>query len=84
MNIDSLREFCPTLPSVTEDVKWDNDIMFSIGGKMFCVAALQPPFEISFKVADDEFEEISIQPRFMPAPYMTRAKWVLLSEIAMN
>lgn len=83
MNIDSLREFCLALPSATEDVKWDNDLVFSIGGKMFCIAALQPsPFNFSFKVTDDEFEELSIQPGFMPAPYMARAKWVLLSDPA--
>jgi len=83
MNIDSIREFCLSLPSVTEDVKWDNDLVFSVGSKMFCVAGLEPTtFKCAFKVRDEEFEEISIQDGFMPAPYMARAKWVLLTDPA--
>ena len=79
MNIDQLRTFCTGLPAVTEDVKWDNDLVFSVGGKMFCVVSLEPPFKCSFKVPDDEFEELSSQEGFQPAPYMARAKWVLVT-----
>jgi predicted DNA-binding protein (MmcQ/YjbR family) len=28
-------ELCRSLPGVTEDVKWENDLIFSVGGKMF-------------------------------------------------
>lgn len=76
MDIDSLRAFCTALPAVTEDVKWDNDLCFSVGGRMFCVASLEPPLNISFKVPDDMFEEISNQPGIIPAPYLARAKWI--------
>ena len=34
--------------------------------------------KFSFKVKDEEFEEISSSQGFIPAPYMTRAKWVLV------
>lgn len=79
MDIDQLRSFCTQLPAVTEDVKWDNDLVFSVGGKMFCVASLEPPFKCSFKVPDEEFEELSNRAGFQPAPYMARAKWVLVT-----
>lgn len=82
MEIDFLRKYCLSLPAVTEDVKWGNDLCFSVGGKMFCVAALEPPFKCSFKVKDDEFEELSNSNGFMPAPYMARAKWVLVTDPA--
>lgn len=82
MDIDQLRTFCLTLPAVTEDVKWDNDLVFSVGGKMFCIASLDPPFRCSFKVKDEEYEELSIREGFMPAPYMARAKWVLVTNPA--
>jgi predicted DNA-binding protein (MmcQ/YjbR family) len=68
------------LPGATEDVKWENDLVFSIGGKMFCVAGLEKPLRFSFKVQDDEFDEISNKAGFKPAPYLARAKWVLLVE----
>ena len=79
MDIDQLRKICLKLPAVTEDVKWDHDLCFSVGGKMFCVASLDPPFTCSFKVKDEEFEELSTRDGFIPAPYMARAKWVLVN-----
>jgi predicted DNA-binding protein (MmcQ/YjbR family) len=80
MNIDFIRKYCISLPAVTEDVKWDNDLCFSIGGKLFCVCSLDPPFKAAFKVRDDEFDELSNTDGFIPAPYMARAKWVLVTE----
>jgi predicted DNA-binding protein (MmcQ/YjbR family) len=80
MDIEQLRNFCLSLPSVTEDVKWGNDLCFSVGGRMFCVAALEPPFKCSFKVKDEEFEELSVKEGFLQAPYMARAKWVLVTQ----
>jgi predicted DNA-binding protein (MmcQ/YjbR family) len=47
---------------------------------MFCVTSLDPPFKIAFKVKDEEFDELSNKEGFMPAPYMARAKWVLVNE----
>jgi predicted DNA-binding protein (MmcQ/YjbR family) len=80
MDIEQLRYICKALPAVTEDIKWDHDLVFSIGSKMFCVASLEPPFTCSFKVKDDEFEELSQQIGFIPAPYMARAKWVMVTK----
>ena len=80
MNVETLRRICSSLRAVTEDVKWGNDLVFSVGDKMFCVASLEPPFSCSFKVPDDEFDELSNQNGFVPAPYMARAKWVLVND----
>ncbi len=76
--VDDIRKFCRSLPSATEDVKWGNDLCFSIGGKLFSVVSLTEPFGISFKVPDEEFETLSERDGFMPAPYVARYKWVLL------
>jgi predicted DNA-binding protein (MmcQ/YjbR family) len=40
----------------------------------------EEPFNVAFKVPDEDFEELSIRDGFMPAPYMARAKWVLVSK----
>ena len=80
MQTELLQQFCLSLPATTEDIKWDNDLCFSIGGKMYCVIALEPPFKCSFKVRDDEFDELSNSVGFMPAPYMARAKWVTVTK----
>ena len=78
MDIEFLRSRCLRLPGTSEDVKWGNDLCFLVGDKMFCVTSLDPPFQISFKVTDQEFEELSASEGFIPAPYMARAKWVLV------
>ena len=80
MNIDFLRQFCKSLPAVTEDIKWGHDLCFCVGAKMFCVTSLEPPFTCSFKVTDEEFEELSDREGFMPAPYMARNKWILVTD----
>jgi len=82
MNIEDLQAICRELPSVTEDIKWEHDLVFSIGGKMFCVIGLdQSPTSASFKVNDEEFDEISSRPGFKPAPYVAKYKWVLIEDI---
>ena len=80
MDIEVLRTICLSFPAVTEDVKWGNDLCFCVGGKMFCVTNLEPPHTFSFKVTDAEFEELSQAEGFKPAPYMARAKWVLVTD----
>jgi predicted DNA-binding protein (MmcQ/YjbR family) len=79
MEIELLRSYCLSLPAVTEDIKWGNDLVFSVGSRMFCVTSLDQPLKCSFKVKDDEFEELCATGNFSPAPYMARAKWVLVS-----
>ena len=81
MDIEMLRKKCMSLPHVTEDIKWGNDLCFSIGGKMFCVGGLQTPTTISFKVKDDEFEDMSQRDGLEPAPYVARYKWVLVTRM---
>lgn len=78
MNIEELRAICKKLPHVTEDVKWGHDLCFCIGEKMFCVAGLDGPLQISLKVKDEEFEQLSTSQGIIPAPYVARYKWILV------
>ena len=82
MNIESLRDYCRSLPAVTEDIKWGHDLCFSVAEKMFCVAALDGRLSVSFKVKDEEFDELSTSPGIRPAPYVARYKWVLVEEMS--
>ena len=78
MDIEELQRFCLSLPAVSEDVKWENNLVFSVCGKMFCMYALDEPFKCSFKVAEEDFEEVSNTAGFMPSAYLARARWVTL------
>ena len=82
MNTEDIQAICEKMSHVTTDIKWGNDLVFFIGGKMFCVVGLgQSPTTASFKVTDEEFDEICNRPGFKPAPYVAKYKWVFIDDI---
>jgi predicted DNA-binding protein (MmcQ/YjbR family) len=73
---------CQALPGATSDIKWGADLVFSVGAKMFAAMpsdARDPT--ISFKVDDHRFLELTDREGFEPAPYLARAKWVLVRDL---
>ena len=76
MDIESLRTLCLSLSGVAEDIKWESDLCFSVGEKMFCVASADTDQGASFKVRDEEYREMIAREGIIPAPYLARAKWV--------
>lgn len=59
-----------------------NDLVFSIGGKMFCVVGLNhSPATASFKVKEEDFDEMCSRVGFNTAPYLARYKWVWIDYI---
>jgi predicted DNA-binding protein (MmcQ/YjbR family) len=81
MNVEEIQKTCNELPGVTEDIKWGHDLCFSVNKKMFLVVGVdESPVNASFKVTDEQFEEMSARPGFKPAPYMARHKWVFISD----
>ena len=83
MNVQAIQKFCAALPHATGDVKWGVDQVYSIGGRMFCVACVDSKKQssVSFKVDDDLFLSYSDRDGFIPAPYMARAKWVQIIDL---
>ena len=82
MNVEDIQAICRKMNHVTEDIKWGNDLVFSVGAKMFCVVGLDRfPATASFKVTDEEFEETCLRPGFKPAPYVAKYKWVWIEDI---
>ena len=80
MDIESVRKFCLSLPHVTEDVQWGNDLLFRIGNKMFAVVALDAvvTHRMSFKCTPEIFAELTERDGIVPAPYVARYHWVAL------
>lgn len=80
MSFDSIREYCLSLPHVTEDVQWENDLLFRIGNKMFAVLTLgaESPYRMTVKCTPEEFAELTEQEDIDPAPYVARYHWVAL------
>ena len=82
MTIDWVREQCLALPHVTEDVKWENNLVFSIGDRMFALTGLEPgEVWLSFKASPEVFAELSERPGIRPAPYLARAQWLAVERL---
>ena len=82
MKLEKLRTLCLSFPGATEQIQWGADLVFKVGGKMFCVACTEPvsppKVAISFKCDDETFAELIEVDGAIPAPYLARAKWVAL------
>ena len=80
MTLSRLRDLCLALPGVTEQIQWGKDLVFKVGGKMFCVTCtdLDPSHDVitSFKCDDETFGMLVERDGIIPAPYLARAKWV--------
>lgn len=78
MNEAALRRLTGGWPGVQAGVKWDDKLVFTVAGKMFCAVRLAAPLAgaVSFKVEDERFLELTGRPGFAPAPYLARAHWV--------
>jgi predicted DNA-binding protein (MmcQ/YjbR family) len=80
MDLETLRTACLALKGTKEEIKWEHDLVYSIGTKMYCVTGMEGPRNFSCKVPDENFDELCGVPGIEPAPYLARAKWVLVTE----
>ena len=73
-----IKKHCAALPGATSDIKWGQDLCYSVGAKMFAVLCEtgEQANTLSFKVDDHRFLELTDREHYMPAPYLARAKWV--------
>jgi predicted DNA-binding protein (MmcQ/YjbR family) len=82
MTPEAFEAACLSLPAATLSVQWVDAHVFKVGGKMFALAryddASAPP-RFSFKASDMAFELLIEQGLGTPAPYLQRARWVLLT-----
>src|SRR6266850_1925120 len=81
MDLDSIRNYCLSLPHATENIQWGNDLLFRISGKIFAGLSLDPPHSLSFKCTTEKFDELIELDGIIPAPYMARNKWVMLERL---
>ena len=68
------------LPGVSREFKWGNDLVYSVAAKMFAVTCIEGAdfWRLSFKVEDERFLEFTDREGIVPAPYLARARWVML------
>ena len=69
MNIEQLREFCLSLPATSEGIKYGDQLCFMVAGKAFCSSNIKNLDRVSFRVLEEEFEELCDRPGIQVAPY---------------
>jgi predicted DNA-binding protein (MmcQ/YjbR family) len=82
--LDWVRQFCLSLPHTTEKVRWEHNLLFCIGDRMYCVANLEPGMglgKIAFKCTPEIFAELVEVEGIIPAPYMARNHWVSVTDM---
>jgi predicted DNA-binding protein (MmcQ/YjbR family) len=76
MNIEEIRKYCLSLSAVSEDIKWQHNLCFLVGGKIFLMADLETSFGVCFKVTDEEFDTLVNSEYIIAAPYLGSKKWI--------
>lgn len=72
----SLKDYCRSLPGTTEDVKWGDDHVFSVGAKMYAAFNLDDEEQYGFKCDEEDFDLLTEREGIIPAPYAARFGWV--------
>jgi predicted DNA-binding protein (MmcQ/YjbR family) len=83
--VEWARQFCLSLPSVTEKVRWEHNLLFCVRDKMFCVANLDPavsPGRIAFKCTPEKFAELGEIEGLVPAPHMAHNHWISVRDLS--
>jgi predicted DNA-binding protein (MmcQ/YjbR family) len=83
MDNERIREFCLSLPRVTESVNWGHHLVFwvgdkAIGGKMFALIHLdgEGTGVVWFHCGAERYSELLETEGIIPAPYMAKAFWI--------
>lgn len=80
MNTDELRKYCLSFPAASENLQWDDELCFKIGGKIFFMLGLDNP-RMCFKCSPETFAELIEREDVRPAPYVGRYKWVMADRL---
>ncbi|MCU0388878.1 MAG: MmcQ/YjbR family DNA-binding protein [Chitinophagaceae bacterium] len=84
MAIDFLRAYALSLPGATEEIKWEHNLCFCVGGKIFLVTNPDSfPVSASFKTSPENFTELTNRQGISQAPYFARNQWVQVADINM-
>lgn len=76
MTLENLRHICILLPNVTEDIKYETDLCFSIGNKIFCGTRIEGPFRTGIKCDESDFADLTEREGIVPMPRLSTTFWI--------
>lgn len=80
MDTEKMRDFCLSLPAVTEDIKWEEHLCFSVGGKMFVITGFEDNSNTSFKIPEEEFDALTARDGIVQAAHFAKRQWVSITQ----
>ena len=77
MDIESIREYCLAKSGVEETLPFDEETpVYKVGGKMFLLMNLEPPFSINIKCDPEKAIELREQyDDIIPGWHMSKVHW---------
>jgi len=77
MNIEELREYCLSLPDVTEHFPFDETtLVFKVNGKIFALTDLEGPLSVNLKCDPELALELRERyPSVKPGYHMNKVHW---------
>jgi predicted DNA-binding protein (MmcQ/YjbR family) len=77
MNIEELREYCLSLPGVSEHFPFDETtLVFKVNGKMFALTDLEGPLSVNLKCDPELAVELRERyPSVKPGYHMNKVHW---------
>ena len=80
MTYEEYNDFCKALVATSYCVQWGGSHVWKVGGKVFAIGGWEKEGKpaYTFKTSDHNFEILSDQAGFRPAPYMASRgmKWI--------
>jgi predicted DNA-binding protein (MmcQ/YjbR family) len=82
MDATAIRQYCLSFPHATENLQWEDELCFKVGGKIFAMLGLDSlPQRMCFKCTPETFAELCELDDVRPAPYVGRYQWVVLDRL---
>lgn len=83
MTIEDLMTLCKGLKGVTTDIKWENHLCFNVGERIFLITAPDSvPPTASFKVSEEDFDQLTEREGITQARYFAKRQWVSVDDIS--
>jgi predicted DNA-binding protein (MmcQ/YjbR family) len=84
MRLTALRQFALSLPHATVVKQWGENLVFKVGGKMFLIISIDGDTieTVGFKCSPADFRRLTDLDGVVPAPYLARAAWVQVQDLA--
>ena len=78
----AIRKYCLSFPEAIENLQWEDELCFKVGGKIFTMLGLDSlPQRMCFKCTPEKFAELCELEDVRPAPYVGRYPWVMLDRL---